>query len=99
MCSPFCPPEPSQRLHLRIIAQTLAQLCKKTNQQIGFGRGVAERLADRMNLDLRQLNRLVNAAFAQALQRGEKVVRITPPDELEKIRFNLSAWTPALPVC
>lgn len=91
------PPEPSQRL--RIIQQTIMELCKKTNQQIGFGRGVAERLADRMDIDLRQLNRLVNSAFAMALQAGDKMVRITPPDALEKIRFNLTAWTPSAPSC
>lgn len=91
------PPEPSQRL--RIIEQTLAQLCKKTNQKIGFGLGVAERLAERMDIDLRQLNRLVNSAFAMALQGGDKVVRIQTPDALEKIRFNLRAWTPSAPSC
>lgn len=91
------PPEPSQRL--RIIEQTMALLCKKTNQQIGFGRGVTERLADRMDLDLRQLDRLVHAAFAKALQSGDKVARIMAPDALGKASFNLAAWTPALPVC
>lgn len=91
------PPEPSQRL--RIIEQTLAQLCKKTNQKIGFGLGVAERLADRMDIDLRQLNRLVNSAFAMALQAGDKVARIKTPDALEKIRFNLTAWTPSEQSC
>jgi ATP-dependent Lon protease len=87
------PPEPSQRL--RIIEQTLAQLCKKTNQQIGFGLGVAEWLADRMDIDLRQLNRLVNSAFAMALQAGDKMARIKTTDALENIRFNLTAWTPS----
>lgn len=91
------PPEPSQRL--RIIEQTLAQLCKKTNQQIGFGPGVAERLADRMDIDLRQLNRLVNSAFAMALQAGDKVANIRTPDSLGRIRFDLTAWTPSTESC
>ena len=91
------PPEPSQRL--RIIQQTIMELCKKTNQKIGFGLGVAERLADRMDIDLRQLNRLVNAAFATALQAGDKVARIQTPDVLGKIRFNLTAWTPSAQAC
>ena len=85
-------PEPSQRL--RIIQQTIADLCGKTNQQIGLGLGVAERLADRMDIDLRQLNRLVSASFAMALQNGDKVARIRTPDSLGPIRFNLTAWTP-----
>lgn len=91
------PPEPSQRL--RIIEQTIGELCKKTNRQIAFGLGVAERLADRMDIDLRQLNRLVNAAFATALQAGDKVARIQTPDALGKIRFNLTAWTPSAQSC
>ena len=91
------PPEPSQRL--RIIEQTLAQLCKKTNQQIGFCPGVAERLADRMDIDLRQLNRLVNSAFATALQAGDKVAHIRTPDSLGQIRFDLSAWAPSTQPC
>lgn len=91
------PPEPSQRL--RIIQQTMMELCKKTNQQIGLGLGVAERLADRMDIDLRQLNRLVNTAFAMALQAGDKVARIKTPDSLGKIRFNLTAWTPSEQSC
>ena len=91
------PPEPSQRL--RIIEQTLAQLCKKTNQQIGFGPGVAERLADRMDIDLRQLNRLVNSAFATSLQAGDKVAHIQTPDALGRFRFDLRAWTPSTQAC
>lgn len=91
------PPEPSQRLH--IIEQTLAQLCKKTNQKIGFGPGVAERLAERMDTDLRQLIRLVNSAFATALQAGDRVAYIDTPDALGKSRFNLTAWTPSTQAC
>jgi ATP-dependent Lon protease len=91
------PPEPSQRL--RIIEQTIVELCKKTNRHIAFGLGVAEQLADRMDIDLRQLNRLVNSAFAVALQAGDKVARIKTPDALEKIRFNLTAWTPSEQSC
>ncbi|MBK5204091.1 MAG: AAA family ATPase, partial [Polaromonas sp.] len=91
------PPEPSQRL--RIIQQTIMELCKKTNQKIGFGLGVAERLADRMDIDLRQLNRMVNSAFAMALQAGDKVAHITTTDSLGKSRFNLTAWTPSTQSC
>lgn len=85
-------PEPSQRL--RIIQQNMTDLCGKTNQKISLDPGVAERLADRMDIDLRQLSRLVHSAFATALQAGDKVARIRTPDCLGKIRFNLRAWTP-----
>ena len=67
-------PQPAQRL--RIIEQTMDHLCEKTGQQIGLGLGVAERLAERMTIDLRQLNSLIRAAFATALQTGDKVARI-----------------------
>lgn len=85
-------PEPGQRL--RIIEQTMAGLVLKTNQQITLDRGVAERLADRMDLDLRQLDRLVNFAFAKALQAGEKVARVKTPDYFGMAAFDLRAWTP-----
>ena len=88
----IAPPEPSQRL--RIIEQTMAGLVLKTNQQITLDRGVAERLADRMDLDLRQLDRLVNFAFAKALQAGEKVARVKTPDCFGMAAFDLRAWTP-----
>lgn len=91
------PPDPSQRL--RIIEQTMAQLRQKTNHHIGFGLGVAERLADRMDLDLRQLNSLVKSAFAMALQSGDKVARLPTPDAPGRSRFNLTAWTPQEPSC
>lgn len=85
-------PEPSQRL--RIIQQTMADLRGKTNQQISLVPGVAERLADRMDIDLRQLSRLVHSAFATALQAGDQAARIRTPDYLGKVTFNLRAWTP-----
>ena len=91
------PPQPSQRL--RIIEQTMAELCQKTKHHIGLGLGVAERLAERMDIDLRQLNRLVQSAFATALQAGDKVARIQTPDAFGPSRFNLRAWTPQEPSC
>ena len=85
-------PEPSQRL--RIIQQTMADLVLKTNQQITLDCSVAERLADRMDIDLRQLDRLIHFAFAKALQAGEKVARIKTPDCFGATAFDLRAWTP-----
>ena len=86
------PPEPAQRL--RIIEQAMVQLRQKTNQQIGLGSGVAERLAGRMDIDLRQLNRLISSAFAMALQAGDKVARIPTSNALD-----LAAWLPVLRAC
>jgi ATP-dependent Lon protease len=86
------PPEPAQRL--RIIEQAMVQLRQKTNQQIRLGSGVAERLAERMDIDLRQLNRLVSSAFAKALQAGDKVARIPT-----SVALDLAAWLPVLRAC
>lgn len=62
------PPGPEQRL--RIIRQTLADLNKRTRQQIRMVDGGAEQLAEQTNIDLRQLNRLVMTAFAKVIQSG-----------------------------
>lgn len=62
------PPDPEQRL--RIIQQTLATLNQKTHQQIRMVDGGAEQLAEKTDIDLRQLNRLVTTAFAKVTQSG-----------------------------
>lgn len=85
-------PQPGQRL--RIIEQTMADLSEKTGHHITFAAEVAERLAERMDIDLRQLTRLVRASFATALQAGDKVARIKAPDAIGTMGFNLREWTP-----
>ena len=85
-------PQPEQRL--RIIAQTMADLSEKTGHHITFAAGVAERLAERMDIDLRQLTRLVRASFATALQAGEKVARLKTPDAIGPVGFSLRDWAP-----
>jgi ATP-dependent Lon protease len=86
-------PQPGQRL--RIIAQTMADLSEKTGRPITFAAGVGERLAERMDIDLRQLTRLVRASFATALQAGDKVARLKAPDAIGPVGFSLREWTPA----
>ena len=83
------PPEPAQRL--RIIEQAMEELRQETKQQIELGAGVAERLAEHINIDLRQLNELITSAFAMALQAGDKVARIPSSNGLD-----LAAWIPVL---
>ena len=85
-------PQPGQRL--RIIEQTMADLSEKTGHAIAFAPGVAERLAERMDIDLRQMTRLVRASFATALQAGDKVARLKAPDAISSMEFNLREWTP-----
>lgn len=84
-------PEPEQRL--RIIQKIMADLAEKTGHAIGFAPGVAEQLADRMSLDLRQLTRLATVSFAAALQAGDKIVKA--PSAIDpRIGFSLRSWTP-----
>lgn len=85
-------PEPEQRL--RIIEQTVAGLCQKTNRDIRLMEGAAERLAERTDIDLRQLHRLVSGAFAKAVQTGADVAYVGATGG--KVgRVNLSTWVPS----
>ena len=85
-------PQPSQRL--RIIEQTMASLSEKTGRSICLAPGAAEQLSERLDIDLRQLHRLVRASFTVALQAGNAVARIKQPDAMGLSGFNLAAWTP-----
>ena len=70
-------PEPSQRL--RIIEQITDQLCRKTGTRIAMDKGSCGLLAERMDIDLRRLSRLVREAFAKALQLGAPLAHIAMP--------------------
>jgi ATP-dependent Lon protease len=70
-------PEPAQRL--RIIGQVMDQLCLKTKKQIAMDKGTSDLLAERMDIDLRRLSRLVKEAFAKALQLGAPLASIVLP--------------------
>ena len=72
----------------------MADLSEKTGHYITFADGVAQRLAERMDIDLRQLTRLVRASFATALQAGDKVARLKAPDAIGPAGINLREWTP-----
>lgn len=85
-------PKPAQRL--RIIQKTMADLSEKTGHAIAFAPEAAERLADRMDVDLRQLDRMVRASFAMALQAGEKVARLKSPEVIGPVGFSLREWAP-----
>jgi ATP-dependent Lon protease len=70
-------PEPAQRL--RIIEQLTAQLCFKTKTQIAMDQGSSDLLAERVDIDLRRLSRLVKDAFVKALQLGAPRASIVLP--------------------
>jgi len=71
-------PQPPQRL--RIIAAIAADLKAKSNQQIDFDKASIDRLAQRIDLDLRSLSRLTTTAFARAIKEGSSVATIVIPE-------------------
>ena len=83
-------PQPAQRL--RIVQKIMADLVEKTGHPIAFAPGTAERLAERMDLDLRQIDRMARVAFAAALQAGDKLAKL--PFPIDYAAFSLHAWTP-----
>jgi ATP-dependent Lon protease len=71
-------PEPAQRL--RVINAELEELCLVTGFPVRFTEGEAERLAERVDLDMRITVKLVHATFAKAMMAQEKVITLTIPD-------------------
>ena len=72
-------PRPGREQRRRIIEQTHAELCKKTEQQIVLEAGGIELLASRVDLDIRKLVRLVREAFARALQSKKTLAELMVP--------------------
>jgi ATP-dependent Lon protease len=71
-------PQPPQRL--RIIEAIAADLQAKSNKQIDFDKSSIDRLAYRIDLDLRSLSRLTTTAFAKAIKQGDSVAIIVIPE-------------------
>jgi len=71
-------PQPPQRL--RIIEAIAANLQAKSNKQIDFDKSSIDRLAHRIDLDLRSLSRLTTTAFAKAIKQGDSVAKIVAPE-------------------
>lgn len=71
-------PQPPQRQ--RIIEAIAADLKVKSNQQIDFDKASMNRLAHRIDLDLRSLSRLTTNAFAKAVKRGDCIACIDVPE-------------------
>ena len=83
-------PEPVQRL--RIIEELVKQLCLKTKKQITLDNSTSQSLAERMDIDLRRLSRLVKEAFARAMQSGETLVSVQVPAFSGKRTIGFSAY-------
>jgi len=71
-------PGPAQRR--RIIQETAANLCSKTKRQITLDEGAVCELAERVDIDLRRLTRLIEETFALAMRAGSAVARIAVPN-------------------
>lgn len=71
-------PAPAQRL--RIIEETAANLRSKTKRQITLDEGTVAELAERVDIDLRRVTRLIEEAFARAMRAGSAVARIAVPN-------------------
>ena len=73
-------PDPQPQQRLRIIEAIAADLKAKSNQQIDFDKASIDRLACRIDLDLRSLSRLTTTAFAKAIKQGDSVAKIVTPE-------------------
>jgi ATP-dependent Lon protease len=77
--SVFHVPRPERAQRLRIIRETNADLCTKTNRQIVMDEGTCEVLASRTDLDIRKLVGLVREAFAKAVQFDQTLAELVLP--------------------
>jgi ATP-dependent Lon protease len=64
-------PEPKQRL--RIIQGIAEKLRRNTGVQIELDKNSSQKLANRQDIDLRKVTRLVESAFADAIEIGDSV--------------------------
>ena len=71
-------PAPAQRR--RIIEEAAANLRAKTTRTITLDEGSVDALAERVDIDLRRVTRLIEEAFARAMRSGGAVARIAMPN-------------------
>ena len=72
-------PGPEQRM--RIILRELAHWQKKTrHNEIDVEMGVCQKLADRIDIDLRKMTDIVRESFARAIAPGASSARFLIPD-------------------
>lgn len=72
-------PTPGFEQRLRIILQDFKNLNQKTNREIGIRANDADRLAERTDLDLRQISRVVRDSFIVALRDDVKTAKFEMP--------------------
>lgn len=84
----FHVPLPERAQRLRIIHETNADLCAKTKRQITMDDGTCEVLANRTDLDIRKLVRLVREAFAKAMQFDQTLAELVLPPTPDTPEFS-----------
>lgn len=72
-------PEPEQRL--RIIQAEAKQLREATGKKIYLDSSTSQKLASRMDIDLRRTTRIVKDAFTRAMRAEEKIAKLTIPSD------------------
>jgi len=72
-------PEPDQRL--RIIEAELKELRAQTGKKIRFDKTSSQKLADRMDIDMRRTTSIVRDAFVEAIMKDENVAQIVMPED------------------
>jgi len=77
-CEVFDIPNPLPRQRLLIINGMAEQLQRKIRQQIALDQSSCFMLSEQMDIDLRGIKRLVEDAFASAVQRNESVAYVWP---------------------
>lgn len=76
-------PRPGREQRRRIIEQAHAELCDKSEKNIMLEPGGCELLANRVDLDIRKLTRLVREAFARALRDKNLLAELVVPGLLD----------------
>lgn len=86
-CTGYPLPDPEQRM--QIILEKIEHLRRSTGKVIELEEGSATGLAERTDLDLRQLHRIVIDAFAIALatRKGIATLALSPPAKRHAIGF------------
>ncbi|MFI4939761.1 MAG: hypothetical protein ACHP7O_05395 [Burkholderiales bacterium] len=75
----FNVPAPESAQRRRIINEMVGNLRSKTKRKIALDESSSEALANRIDIDLRRVTRLVHEAFTRAMQGGDKVAHIVIP--------------------
>lgn len=89
-CEIFEVPRPLPKQRLRIIEGVANTLRVKTGMPITLDHNTSDMLSKRMDIDLREITRLVEEAFAKAIQAGESVAFLCEPKLTNRHWVNVS---------